>query len=267
MLHNVLRAYAHSGLKGSYRVPLMLADHLPSLQRVPIQIADWPTLYMDLRLGDALRWFTGSPWPSSPRCPDEQAVIRRLVQPGMTVYDVGANVGLYTALCSRLVGRTGRIYSFEPNPALRSNLQRSIAEMGNVTFFPVALSERTGEAVFYVPDDHLCASLRNWTGRPVHELRVTTVRLDDLIEREHLPPPAFLKVDAEDAEVAIFQGAERLLREHRPIVLFEDMKEYGHHFAPTRLLQSWGYTVEQVNPDGTLGAITNDACNLVARYQ
>ena len=47
----------------------------------------------------------------------EQALVRQLVQPGMTVFDVGANIGKYSMLFSLLVGESGKVFAFEPDPA------------------------------------------------------------------------------------------------------------------------------------------------------
>src|SRR5436853_6940153 len=47
---------------------------------------------------------------------EKQQLFRQYVKPGMTVYDIGANVGFYTLLSSRLAGSEGAVYSFEPLP-------------------------------------------------------------------------------------------------------------------------------------------------------
>ena len=57
---------------------------------------------------------------------DTVQVFRELVQPGMTVVDVGAHVGFYTLLAARLVGTNGRVYAFEPNPEVYNILVRNI---------------------------------------------------------------------------------------------------------------------------------------------
>jgi FkbM family methyltransferase len=192
-------------------------------------------------------------------------VMRRFIEPGMTFYDVGANFGFYSALCSSLVGNSGRVIGFEPNPMLHANLQRTFSGTGNSILVGIALGDQSGTASFFIPDDHSCASLSNRTGRPVTSLSVPTARLDDIIEQQNLPIPDFLKVDAEGAETAIFRGAERLLREHSPVVMYEDISCFGHRFEATRLLRGWGYSVDEIREDGSLGPVTDRAWNLVAR--
>lgn len=204
----------------------MLAGKIDALQRVPIQIADWPAVCMNLREWNAQHWLKGSPWDSSPREVVEQSIFRRFVGAGDVVYDVGANIGLHTALLSRLVGPTGHVYAFEPNPGVLPGLQATIAAIDNVTLFPVALSQSVGEVTLFVPDeDHSCASFANWTDDRnfrVEPVRCEQVPLDLLRQAEQMPQPTFIKCDVEGAELEVFQGAAATLdRVEAPWILFE----------------------------------------------
>jgi len=67
---------------------------------------------------------------------EEVAVLRRLVRPGMQVVDVGANVGLYSLLLSRLVGEHGCVYSFEPEPHLCATLRENCGSNGITNVVP-----------------------------------------------------------------------------------------------------------------------------------
>src|SRR5438477_3528834 len=103
LLARIRRVYNRSRLRGQTRVTRLLARHLESLQAVPIRIADWPPIYMDLRSSNAHFWLAGTPFKSSPREVDEQTVMRRFVRSGEVAFDVGANVGLHTLLLAELV--------------------------------------------------------------------------------------------------------------------------------------------------------------------
>lgn len=81
----------------------------------------------------------------------EQPVVdafARTIRPGDVVYDVGAWIGPYTLLASRLTGPTGRVLAFEPDPVARAQLERNLALNGaaNVQVFPIALGNRDGSA-------------------------------------------------------------------------------------------------------------------------
>lgn len=145
---------------------------------------------------------------------------------GMTVFDVGANVGELTMLFSRFVGRDGRVHAFEPS---REGFERlsavsRAASLRNVTANQCALAEREGAVRLHVYGGEYLS----WTTlaerpledygiavRPesVEEVPTTTVEL--YCERHNIELIDLLKVDVEGAELQVMRGAERLLREGR----------------------------------------------------
>jgi FkbM family methyltransferase len=221
----LLRLWLRSGIRGANRASRMLAQRMVLLRAVPIEIADWPPVYMDLRDWGAQDWLRDSPWPACPREPEEQDIMRRFVRNGDVVYDIGANVGLHSSLLSRLVGETGHVYMFEPNPALSGQLEKTAAHMGNGTLFTAALSNEEGDATLFVAEgDNSLSSLANWTaGRfETTAVKCTRTSLDRLVEVNRLPVPNFIKCDVEGAELDVFEGAKHLLnRVDAPILLFE----------------------------------------------
>ena len=81
---------------------------------------------------------------------EEAQLLRNLVGEGMQVVDIGANIGLYTLLLSRLAGKTGRVFAFEPEPnlflTLRDNCETNAAL--NVTPYQCAAGDSNGLAIF-----------------------------------------------------------------------------------------------------------------------
>ena len=222
----VLQAYLRSRLRGANRITYTLARSVKSLQAVPITIADWPPVYMDLRFEICHEWLRENPWPSSPREIDEQNAMRQVVQLGDIVFDIGANLGLHTALLSRLIGENGQLFAFEPNPELFSCLSQTIANMNNATLYPYALSNESTDSVLFVPPHNPdVASLADWTQQEygsTHTVVCEQRRMDDLVEAQIIPQPDFIKCDVEGAELKVFQGGFNTLnRTDAPIVLFE----------------------------------------------
>jgi hypothetical protein len=82
---------------------------------------------------------------------DEKNLFGKLIKPGMTVIDIGANQGLYSLLFSRLVSDSGRVFSFEPDPILFDALQRNIIlnSAENIQAFPVALGSSEARMTLY----------------------------------------------------------------------------------------------------------------------
>src|SRR5687768_1994453 len=138
ILVDIIRIYCRSGIRGSWRVSDFLSKHFKSLQLVPIETENGQ-VFADLRIGSARGILT------SPRCLSGEAeVMRQFVRPGDVVFDIGAHLGFYTLLLSKLAGEGGKVFAFEPNPELLPSLRRTLEEPKNVQLFEVALSDKEG---------------------------------------------------------------------------------------------------------------------------
>jgi len=219
LLTKFLAVYSRKGLRGSYRVTKFLSHRLKSLQCVPIQ-TESGTLYADLRISSS-RGILANPKSET----GEDQVMRNFVKNGDVVFDIGAHLGYYTLLLSKVVGEKGKVIAFEPNPELLPSLKMTLESLPNVELFTIALSDRKGEINLFVPEDASMASLTDWTGGiagKVHTIKCEMHRLDDLLTEGKLPIPEFIKCDVEGAELSIFKGAIKHLNQvSAPIVLFE----------------------------------------------
>jgi FkbM family methyltransferase len=165
-----------------------------------------------------------------------------LLQPGMTVLDIGAHHGLYTLLASKKVGRAGRVIAFEPSSRERKRLRRHLRvnACGNVEVEPYALGESSGEANLFLVEgrDDWCNSLREpqIDARSV-SVRVQLERLDDILEQREVGHVDFLKLDVEGAELSVLRGARRMLATSRPVILAEvqDLRT-----------RPWGYAAREI---------------------
>lgn len=139
-----------------------------------------------------------------------------VVKPGGTVVDVGANVGYFTALASRLVGASGRVFSVEPNPTCYRRLADMAARLpvANVRACPVALGERAGREVLYEPPaaaGNLDSTMSPQPGARAIDVACRT--LDDCLEEWGVRAVDLLKIDVEGYEMRVFRGARRALRD------------------------------------------------------
>lgn len=154
--------------------------------------------------------------------PHSTAVVRSLLKPGWVVLDVGANIGYYTVLMSRLVGASGRVIGFEPTVKFRQRLAQNLAANGldNVDIFPYGLSDRNLR-------DEICfgesSATLHWV--PDHPPRaqeeIELRRLDDLFPTLGLSRLDFIKVDIDGHEPAFLEGAWETIENYRPLVLLE----------------------------------------------
>lgn len=185
-------------------------------------------------------------WRARLRAGDPHALLmQRLVEPGDTALDIGANWGLYATGLSELAGPDGHVVAVEPGPELRS-LRAACSRRRNVTIWPVALSDRTGSATMHVPRQgsrSFSALARLGRGADGAEaFEVELARLDDL----EVPRPErlrFIKCDVEGHEDAVLRGGESLIRTQMPALLVEI--EERHRDEPVArafsTLESWGY--------------------------
>jgi FkbM family methyltransferase len=171
---------------------------------------------------------------------DEIAFVRRILSPGDTAIDIGAHIGFFTLQMAAMVGPSGRVHAFEPFDANADLLERSIAENrfgDRITVQRDAVGAASGTATLTFPLETLNSGgayvLRDGTAPLAGNVKkqVPLVALDDL----HLGRPVrFIKMDVEGAEPLVIKGAERLLREDRPMILSE--------LHPTQLERASGVT-------------------------
>jgi FkbM family methyltransferase len=163
-----------------------------------------------------------------------QESLVHLLRPGMTFWDVGAHIGFFSLIASRLVTRTGHVEAFEPFPPNRVRLATSIAlnQAANVTIHAIALAEGTGTAAFHMTSSSLTGSLVPNGGDSF--MPVQCVSADDAMRS--IRAPDFVKIDAEGAELAVLRGARRMLLSNRPTILIEltsgDMLAEVRELAP-----------------------------------
>jgi FkbM family methyltransferase len=172
------------------------------------------------------------------------AFVQRHVQPGDTVIDVGAHVGLFTLLLAYQVWDTGRVVAYEPSPRMLELLRDNVTMnwlSDRVEIVPKAAAAATGSLPFLAPGRYtMTGSLR-----PVEDLLATEDRVEvlDRLEVEAEPLDVhvgrfdridLIKIDVEGAEEQVFAGMEQLLASGAVRqVSFEVASELmGHEWEP-----------------------------------
>ena len=171
--------------------------------------------------------------------PHLTAVFERLCSPGMTVVDVGANVGYFSMLASRLVGPTGTVIAVEPSSDNCRLLLSSLRDQAitNVDLLPVACDAETGWAYYssHVGSNGGLIDDRDLLARP--GVVVPTFRLDGLVEG----PVGLLKLDVEGAEGRVVRGATGLIERDRPVITSELKEEMLERVSDMSLADYLGY--------------------------
>ncbi|MCB1185225.1 FkbM family methyltransferase [bacterium] len=171
------------------------------------------------------------PGPSNPDYadgsnePPVQEVLARLLTPGATFLDVGANVGFFSALAARLVGPRGRVVAFEPVPANADLVARNAAAngLGNVEVVRAAVSDRCGRGRLVLAGHAGGASLDSVAAPPdpVGEIEVDLVTLDAWLAARPEVRPDVVKIDVEGAEPEVLDGMVGVVARHRPLLVVE----------------------------------------------
>jgi len=141
------------------------------------------------------------------------------LKPGMTVIDIGANLGVYTIAAARSVGPEGFVYAYEPAVEPRRFLEQSRDANGltNLTIIGSALSDTVRSGVLF----HGASSELNSLSGSGEGEDVAVTTLDSENAARGWPSPDFVKIDAEGEEARILAGANAFFHEHAPLVMFE----------------------------------------------
>ncbi len=152
---------------------------------------------------------------------NKQEKIVKYLRSGITVYDIGAHVGFYTLIFSRIVGSQGKVYAFEPLSPNCDILNRHLVlnKITNVTIEQCVVSNINGHVLFYTHDSRALGTIiRNCNYSYKATINVPSITIDNFVYQEHNKPPNLIKMDIEGAEYLACNGMIRTLRENEPIL-------------------------------------------------
>ncbi|MEP0751942.1 FkbM family methyltransferase [Trichocoleus sp. Lan] len=180
---------------------------------------------------------------------------RNWVKPGMTVIDVGANVGVYTFSAALKVGSEGCVLAVEPFSGCVRCLQETcrINELSWVQVCAGAASDRNGTARLSLHTaselNEIVSSDAEATNQHGAFEEVDCFSLDSLIERENVKQVDFLKIDAEGHEMKVLEGSSQILSEFAPAILYENIAgNKSSNLAVADFLTSRGYQLFRYQP-------------------
>ncbi len=211
-------------------------------------------------------------WLQGERFIRERTLLSRVVRHGMTVIDVGANIGYYALMFRSFVGESGQVICLEPDPTNLHELLTNVSENaleGNITVMPVAAGDQDGVASFQPGlNSHVT---------PDGTSHVSVTKIDSLT----MSKVDFIKIDVEGYEGAVLDGAKKTIEQFRPALFLElhpnlltrhthrgivqYLQRYysrvsGYQIEPgnlwTRFLQAYGLT-DQFTEAGDLDQLVN----------
>lgn len=186
--------------------------------------------------------------------PKTQQQLLSWLKPGTVFYDIGSNVGFHALLAGRVIS-TGRIYAFEPMPAVRDifeqhiSLNKKMMNAGSIRVLPFAIADREKEVEFsndlhhrdgntYIPGSYVFTGTQN-------KIKVQCHSIDGLISQGY-EIPGIIKIDVEGAEYDVLLGAKNTLQQYHPHILLatHDCHLQGVQKKCVQLLEELGYQVQ-----------------------
>jgi len=200
--------------------------------------------------------------------PEITDLIVRNLRPGGVAFDVGANAGYYTLLMAGIVGDSGQVHSFEPNPKLGAILEDSVLmnSYGKRVFVNrvavgASIEHELDFFVSQLPDNSGISSLRphKWglenNGYSKEKILVDTITLDEYIGRHKIQRCDVVKIDVEGTEDDVVRGMGTVLRRLRPQLIICETSACGIADA---LLRQSGYRRSVVTASG-LSEVSDEA--------
>lgn len=174
----------------------------------------------------------------------DRAFFAREVKPGMTVLDIGANIGLYALTFSRLAGPTGRVYAFEPAPDLFAALDeaRRLNRAENLRTFACGLGAsdatlRLERSFFNSGDNRIGAAAGG--GFSGEATAVPIRRGDDLVAEA--PSVDFIKIDVQGWELHALRGLSETIRRSPGVQIYLEFWPRGLRDAGTDPEALWAF--------------------------
>lgn len=210
--------------------------------------------------------------------PYETKILRKMLQKGDTFFDVGAHIGVYSLNAAQVVGSSGTVVAFEPNPACYASLDENINinKFKNIKVEKIALAEKEGSFDFWLGDDMGGSFIKQNTerltiDRKVTKTKVNAITLDQYCATKKIKKITLMKIDVEGAEMQVLQGAMRTLKTVGPDLIIEVIDDTLQKNKSSKkevfsFLESFGYHSYSFTPHGLRSYNSDDTHPAVNIY-
>jgi FkbM family methyltransferase len=181
-------------------------------------------------------------------------LISESVKDGMVVFDLGANIGIFTVLLSKLVGKNGQVYAFEPDPELNEILKQNVENnnLQNVFVYSYAISDQSKKSKFSINHKQDGDNRLNSSTMTQDMVDVETITLDEFCKKNNILPD-FLKMDIQGSEPKAIRGMKNTLRNCSKIKIISefypdaiiDVGDSPNEFL--EMLNKLGFTIKMID--------------------
>ena len=185
--------------------------------------------------------------------PIQTKLFLELIKPGNTFLDLGANIGYYSVLTSKVVGQNGKVFAFEPDPQNLNFLKKNVAlnQANNVQIVEAAVGKTIRKQELRQdlsnPGESTLAQTKNGS-----KVKVKVTTLDKFLNQAQIKKTDVVKIDIEGAEIDALKGGQKFLQKAKNIKLFiecnqEALKQFN--YRPTDLikkLKEYGFEIKTI---------------------
>jgi FkbM family methyltransferase len=189
-------------------------------------------------------------------------VLKSAVKPGMTILDIGANIGFYTKLFSKLVGKHGKVYAFEPDDLNFKYLQVTTETLDNVILEKSAVGEKSEKIRLYI-SDHLNVDHHTYDdGENRTSKEIQCVSIDDFLKNKGCID--FIKIDIQGYDYYAILGMKDTIKRSDKVMILGEFWPYGLNKAGSKvedyinILKKMGFTINFLDNKKDLSSKVNE---------
>jgi len=202
----------------------------------------------------------------------ETETVKKIIKKNDIVLDVGANIGYFTLIFAKLVGKDGIVFAFEPEPTNFDLLKKNVTINGykNVILIRKALSDRTGKTKLFLSEGNLGDHIIMDTKENRNSIEIDTITGEDYF-RDLNKKINFIKMDIQGAEINALRGMSSLLQKMNEIKIMIEfapnwLKNFGNDpLELLSLLNEYDFKVSEID-DSEKKIIPIDSQELIKKY-
>lgn len=182
-------------------------------------------------------------WMNSAYEPFETGLIKNLVKEGMTVVDAGGNIGYYTLIMSKLVGKNGKVYVFEPDPVNFEYLKKNVEtnSLDNVIIVKKGLADKNGrKKMSRFKENAGGSTIVDYQDSNYFEIEC--VRLDDFADDKI----DFIKMDIEGAEPLAMAGMTKVIDSNPDLQLITENGSNSEKYLKLLLQKFQVFRIDEI---------------------
>lgn len=151
----------------------------------------------------------------------------KLLRPGMTVLDIGSNIGVYAVLAAKAVGKKGKVYACEPIDDNINFLKKNVAcnkVDDKVEIVEKAVGAKDGSIRIYLEEGSIgthSAGLKSRGGTSLKFKDVACISIDSLVKKEKIKRVDLVKIDVEGYESKVIEGMAKTIKSSSPVIFME----------------------------------------------